>query len=136
MELRALLDARKAQGGPVSLTLCKEPKEGWRVIKGRRKGKAASPVLSVTETRNSFSVLEDQCSGDSEKTDEITLSSGKVVVVGDSQVRGLGRMFCARDVRRRMCVCLPGAGVGDVDERLEEGRVSLLSSASVQEGTT
>ena len=35
-------------------------------------------------------------------------------------MRGLGRVFCARDARRRMCVCLPGAGVGDVDERLED----------------
>ena len=118
-ELRALLDARKAQGEPVSLTLRKEPEERWRVFAGRRKGKAVSPVPSVTETRNSFSVLGDQCSRDSEKTDETTLSSGKVVVAGDSQVRGLGRVFCARDARRRMCVCLPGAGVSDVDERLE-----------------
>ena len=89
-ELRALLDVRKAQVGPVSLTLRKEPEEGWRVIAGRRKGKAESSVPSVTETRNSFSVLEDQCSRDSEKTDETILSSRKVVVVGDSQVRGLG----------------------------------------------
>ena len=52
MKLRALLDACKEQGGPVSLTLRKETEEGWRVIIGRRKGKAASPVPSVTVTRD------------------------------------------------------------------------------------
>ena len=119
-ELRALLDARKAQEDPVSpLVLRREAVEQWQVVTGRRRIKAASPEITVTETRNSFSGLEDQCAGESEKTDETTLSSGKVVVVGDSQVRGLGRVFCARDARRRMCVCLPGAGVGDVVDRLE-----------------
>ena len=28
-------------------------------------------------------------------------------------------MFFSRNARRRMCVCLPGAGVGDVADRLE-----------------
>ena len=118
-ELRALLDARKAQEDPVSVTLPRGADE-WKVVtRNKRKGKTASPEAMVTETRNSFSGLKDQCSGDSEKTDETTLSLGKVVVVGDSQVRGLGRVFCARDARRRMCVCLPGAGVQDVADRLE-----------------
>lgn len=119
-ELRALLDARKAREDPVSpLTLRREAVEQWHVVRPGKKGKAAPPVTTVTETRNSFSGLEDQCTGDSVKTAETTLSSGKVVLVEDSQVRGLGRVFCARDARRRMCVCLPGAGVGDVVDRLE-----------------
>ena len=49
---------------------------------------------------------------------KLALFEGKVLVVGDSQVKGLGRVFCARDSKRRMCVCLPGAGVGDVSARL------------------
>ena len=119
-ELRALLDAHKAREDPVSVTLPRRDDNEWTIVtRSKRKGKTASPEPVVTETRNSFSGLEDQCSGDSKKTDETTLSSGKVVVVGDSQVRGLGKVFGARDARRRMCVCLPGAGIGDVADRLE-----------------
>ena len=119
-ELRALLDSRKELEDPeLPLTLRREAEDQWRLVTHRKKkGKAKSPVTPVIETRNSFSGLEDQCSGDGE-TDVTTLSSGKVVVVGDSQVRGLGSIFCVRDARRRMCVCLPGAGVRDVAERLE-----------------
>ena len=29
-------------------------------------------------------------------------------------------MFCARDSERRMCVCLPGAGIGEMSDRLED----------------
>ena len=59
------------------------------------------------------------------KTDETTLFSGKKgkkgrIVVGDSQVKGLGRLFCARDSERRMCVCLSGAGIEEVSDRLED----------------
>ena len=56
------------------------------------------------------------------KTDETTLSLGKKgkIVVGDSQVRDLGRLFCARDSERRMCVCLSRAGIGEVSDRLED----------------
>ena len=120
--LRALLGSNEASGSSVAVTLQRPAKE-WREVAGRRKGKPAPPVKAVLETRNKFSVLEDCCSGDGNgntaKTDESTLSPGKVVVVGDSQVRGLGRLFCVRDAERRMCVCLPGAGVGDVVERLD-----------------
>ena len=43
------------------------------------------------------------------------------MVVGDSQVRGLGRVFAERDCQRRqrsMCVSYPGAGIDDVVDRL------------------
>ena len=48
------------------------------------------------------------------------MSSGKVVLVRDSQMRRIGRDFSAKDPRRSMCVCLPGVGVGDVADRLED----------------
>ena len=120
-ELRALLEAPKAKEDLGPLIVRHEAEDGWKQVAGRKKkkGKATFPVTPVTQTRNSFSGLEDQCSGNIGKTEETTLSKGKVVVVGDSQVRGLGRLFCVRDARRRMCVCLPGAGVRDVAERLE-----------------
>ena len=77
--------------------------------------------------KNTFTVLKDQCTGEAvKKTDETILSSGKkykkgkIVVVGDSQVRGLGRLFCARDSKTRMCVCLPRAGIGEMSNRLKD----------------
>lgn len=119
-ELRALL-ARRPESEPVSMTLRRGPGEEWGVFQGKRKGKSVSPSHIVTETRNSFSVLEDLCADaeNTRKTDETTLSSGKVVVVGDSQVRGLGKVLSSRGGKRWMSVCLPGAGVGDVVERSE-----------------
>ena len=120
--LRALLDSKESSGSSRAVTQYR-PADEWREVAGRRKGKSAPPASSVLETRNSFSVLRDQCSGDGTgmeiKTDETTLSKGKIILIGDSQVRGQGRLFCARDAERRMCVCLPGAGVGDVVERLD-----------------
>ena len=127
--IRVLRSQLEAQG-PVSLTLRRdtESQGAWQVVRGNgKKALRKAPVTPPPETRNSFSVLRDECEGaasEGEKTDETTPSSGKpevegkVVVVGDSQVRGLGRVFCARDSERRMCVCLPGAGVGDVSDRL------------------
>lgn len=124
-ELRTLLEPLGARAKNVSLTLRREEESVWKVV-GRNSNRGAIAKVSGTGStlavKNSFAVLNDQCTGVQEKTDETTLSSrkkGKIVVVGDSQVRGLGRLFCARDSERRMCVCLPGAGIGDVADRLE-----------------
>ena len=129
-ELRALL-ARRPESEPVSMTLRRGPGEEWGVFQGKRKGKSVSPSHIVTETRNSFSVLEDLCADaeNTRKTDETTLSSGKVVVVGDSQVRGLGKVLSSRGGKRWMSVCLPGAGVGDVVERSEGVAPTVCISA-------
>ena len=35
-------------------------------------------------------------------------------------MKGLGRLFCAKDSERRMCVCLLGVGIGEVSDRLED----------------
>ena len=127
-ELRALLGSKESEKSSLPTNLRRgSADEAWCVVAGRgrrRPGRreVTSFVNTVPETRNSFSALEDQCSGDSNdgvQADESTLPAGKCVVVGDSQVRGLGRLFCARDAERRMCVCLPGVGVGDVVERLD-----------------
>ena len=93
------------------------------------------------DVKNSLTVLKDQCTEDTvKKTDETTLSSGKkgkIVVVGDSQVRGLGRLFCAKDSERRLCVFLSEAGIGEVSDRLEDvlaGKVTLQQLLSAQGG--
>ena len=91
-------------------------RNGNRGTADKKVGKSAPALV----TKKAFTVLKEQCTRDAkEKTEETTLSSGKIVVV-DSQVRGLGRVFCARDSERRTCVCLPGAGVGEVSDRLED----------------
>ena len=126
-ELRALLDSKGSERSSMPVNLRPPPAEAWNVVasRGRRRPgrrEVTSCVSTVPETRNSFSALEDQCSRDNNKevsAGDSTRPAGKCVVVGDSQVRGLGRLFCARDSERRMCACLPGAGVGDLVERLD-----------------
>ena len=130
-EIRVLKSRLGGNQDPVSLTLRRDSGEerAWAMVTRSRKAPRTAPALPpAPETRNSFSVLRDECSGteDTRKTEETTPSTGskpqvkgKVVIVGDSQVRGLGRVFCARDSSSRMCVCLPGAGVGDVVDRLD-----------------
>ena len=44
----------------------------------------------------------------------------RAVVIGDSIVRGSDRRFCGRSQETRMVVCLPGARVWDVSERVQD----------------
>ena len=120
--LLELLEAKSVQ--PV--TIRRDPESEWRVVRrGGAKGRVLpSPVM--TETRNTFSVLNDECDiRDKEQADDTTLPTAKsntkkkIVILGDSQVRGLGAEFCMRDSRKRLCVCLPGAGVDQVADRME-----------------
>ena len=46
--------------------------------------------------------------------------SKRAVVIGDSLVRGTDRRFRGRNRDSRMVVCLPGARVEDVSERLQD----------------
>ncbi len=79
------------------------------------------------ETKNPFNVLEEgkekevdtAGGGKKEGADAVTLPQGRVLVFGDSQVRHLDSAFCARDRKRRSRVCLPGAGIGKVADRLD-----------------
>ena len=116
VELRGLLEARSPKTDLVSASHREEPQGAWRVVtRGKRKQVKPPPQIV---TRNSFSALGDECEREDLKVAETALSTGKVVVVGDSQVRNIGRTFCARDSKRRICVCLPGAGIGEVGARL------------------
>ena len=100
-----------------------------RVLRARRRVLRA-PCLEEPQvvTTNPFSVVEEvgeevQVVGaDRERkegADAGTLPQGKVVVLGDSQVRHLDSAFCGRDRTRRTRVCLPGAGIARVSARLD-----------------
>ena len=65
-------------------------------------------ILPVT-TYNKFQILADR----EEDTNEVRL-------VGDSMVRGQLVEFCGRAPNNRKRFCIPGAGVNDVSEALEE----------------
>ena len=105
----------------------KKKEEEWRVA---RSGGCGTSLLlkrataQPVECRNSFAALaeaeeeEVEEVKEVERTDEPSLSKSKILVVGDSQVRYLDRTFCAKDRSRRTRVCFPGAGVGDVSDRL------------------
>ena len=58
--------------------------------------------------------LEDECN-DGESVDT-SLSSGKILVMGDSQVRYLDRAFCAGDRKHRMLAYFPDAAIGYVGD--------------------
>ena len=111
----------------------KVTKEQWSVVcsagKKRRVLKARRRQAPRVETTNPFSVLEgvteeeEQVASEErerkEGADGRTLPQGRVLVLGDSQVRHLDSAFCARDRTRRSRVCLPGAGIGRVSARLD-----------------
>ena len=91
-QLRDLVGAQRAL--PSHDTDLPRRQEWVEVLKGRKRRKVLPEAHP--EIRNSFSVLVVKCSStrpDDGKTEETTQSKGKLVVVGDSQVRSLGRVF-------------------------------------------
>ena len=113
--LRGLLEARRPKTDLVSASHREEPQDAWRVVTGGKRTQVKPPPQKAT--RNSFSGLGDECEDKDIKVAQTTLSTGKVFVVEDSQVRNIGRIFCARDSKCRMCVCLPGEGTGEMGAR-------------------
>ncbi|MPC58260.1 hypothetical protein E2C01_052257 [Portunus trituberculatus] len=82
------------------------------------------------ETENSFAVLEGLEEKQKPGGDEVrrvegslsaskTLSAGKVLVIGDSQVRHLDTACCDKDRKRRTRLCLPSAGIERVNAQLD-----------------
>lgn len=68
-------------------------------------------------TSNTFSALEDGCGMNNSKADEGTLLRVKTLVVGDSHVRFMDRLFCGKDRKKKTRVCLPDTGIRNVGER-------------------
>ncbi|MPC33110.1 hypothetical protein E2C01_026452 [Portunus trituberculatus] len=77
------------------------------------------------ETTISFTVLEGvveeikKAGGHEVRRADDFQPAGKILVVGDSQVRHLDSMFCAKDRKRRTRVCLPAAGIKRVSAQLD-----------------
>ena len=105
----------------------KTMKEEWAVVcRGAKRRKVLTAPRQEVETKNPFSVLEgeaeeevDVAGGEEGRPDAPTLVGGNVLVLGDSQVRHLDSAFCAKDRRKRFRVCLPGAGIGKVADRID-----------------
>ncbi|MPC46724.1 hypothetical protein E2C01_040450 [Portunus trituberculatus] len=81
-----------------------------------RKGERSSGRLSEWKRKNSFAVLEgveeerEKAGGDEVRRADDSLPAGKVLVVGDSQVRHLDSAFRAKDRKRRMREVLESRG--------------------------
>ena len=86
-------------------------------------------------TSSSFGILENEC--EDGQADELSLSSGKTLVVGDIKVRYFDRAFCARYRKNRALACFPGAEIRDICWQVfRRGRVLRLLFALVQEDIT
>ena len=118
----------RSQTPKADVTLGETSDKGWTVA--GKKGSRVSPRQPVRDqqvvSRNSFHVLSELEEGEEEvkvvggrEVDGKSQPGGNILVVGDSQMRYLDRTFCARDRKRRTRVCFPGAGVGEVSDRIE-----------------
>ena len=108
-------------------------RESWVTVgRKRRKGRAhyteaASPEVVVS---NRFQLLQESDLApvpESGRIDEpqgtpMATSSRKreLVIVGDSILRGVDSIVCARDKDSRTVCCLPGAQVGDILDRVDK----------------
>ena len=118
----------RSQTPKADVTLGGTSDKGWTVA--GKKGSRVSPRQPVRDqqvvSRNSFHVLSELEEGEEEvkvvgggEVDGKSQPGGNILVVGDSQVRYLDRAFCAKDRKHRTRVCFPGAGVGEVSDRIE-----------------
>ncbi|XP_055508716.1 uncharacterized protein LOC129707614 [Leucoraja erinacea] len=101
--------------------------------KGQRQGRVSTP-MSV-HLANKYSCLStdggDSLPGGSDSGRASSTETGPVapkgrdkkkraIEIGDSIVRGSDRRFCGRSRETRMVVCLPGAKVSDVSQRIQD----------------
>ena len=85
-------------------------------VGGRKEGAGGRKEVRVGE--DSGKEVREGADGRREASGGAVEGKGKVVVIGDSQVRFLDRVFCDKDRKNRISVCLPGAGIGDVGDRV------------------
>ncbi len=89
--------------------------KGRQEVEGPQGASPGSAPRGDQESLQCARVTEevDVAGGDKEKEEEdaVTLPQGRVLVLGDSQVRHLDR-------KRKLRVCLPLAGIGKVANRL------------------
>ena len=97
----------------------------------RRKVLLREPHL--VETGNAFSALEEKevsapamgLDKEKERTDSRSLPQGRVLVLGNNQVRHSYSAFCARDGKSRTMVYLPRGGIDRVAEGLTRAGVMM-----------
>ncbi|MPC49671.1 hypothetical protein E2C01_043481 [Portunus trituberculatus] len=99
--------------------------EEWRVVSSGAKRRKVLRATQRVETENSFAVLEgveeekEETGSDEVSRVEGSLPAGKILLIGDSQVRHLDAAFCDKDSWRRTRVCLPGVGIERVSAQLD-----------------
>ena len=84
------------------------PQENFQVV--RNNVRPRKRIIPITKCQNRFQILSDTADDDEEE----------VRVVGDSIVRGLLTEFCARAPTTRRRFCIPGGGVQDVIDSVNE----------------
>lgn len=117
--------------------------ESWRVVcKGGKRGTRAprggdaSPPKFEVACSNRFSLLatsqEQEVDRTQHRQEESKSEEGpEVLLIGDSQVRYLDRTFCENARERRVRMCLPGARVQDVSDKLDRLLVETGSETVV-----
>lgn len=89
----------------------------WNIVKnGCRPRSRDCGRDEELECRNRFASLGE---GEPSVANGPSSEGPEVMVVGDSQIRYVDRAFCEKERKRRMRVCLPGAGVQDILDRYD-----------------
>ncbi|KAG0724585.1 hypothetical protein GWK47_040320 [Chionoecetes opilio] len=94
----------------------------WKVVDNGARPKEKKVNNDHVVCTNPFQVLSGLQEGDTEvrKVDDTSLPEGKILVVGDSQVRHLDSRFCDREGMRMKSLSYPGKGIGYVSDKIVE----------------
>ncbi|KAG0726494.1 hypothetical protein GWK47_004321 [Chionoecetes opilio] len=102
----------------------KSPRNGeWQVVEhGGTRPKEKKVNNDHVVCTNAFQVLSGLQEEDTEvrTVDDTSSPEGKILVVGDSQVRHLDSRFCDREGMRMKSVSYPGKGIGYVSDKIVE----------------
>ena len=92
----------------------------WQIVRNKNRNRIDNRENPV-EVQNRFKVLGAGREGEEPVCDTLGESSDnpEVLLIGDSQVRYMDREFCLKERKKRMRVCLPGAGVKDISDRYD-----------------
>ncbi|XP_069946335.1 uncharacterized protein [Cherax quadricarinatus] len=126
-EVQSVSHCEEAVGGVVATATSSEVQPStcykWRVVHSNGRRIRVRKVKSADlKVGNRFSVLQDECTSVASEGKGTTAPANegkRILVVGDSQVRYVDRAFCNRNKKMRDRVCFPGAGVGDIVNRLD-----------------
>ena len=98
-------------------------RDGWVTVrkseKKRSHGTRTAPEELPRNIKGGVTAGVEKAREGDQNTSEEGKSAGCEIVVGDGKVKGIDRRVCGQKRDSRMVVCLPGAGVQDVSERVE-----------------